>query len=318
MEELISVIIPVYNVKPYLKECVDSVINQSYRNLEIILVDDGSNDGSEMICDEYCKKDSRVKVIHQENKGLSVARNIGIEHSKGDFLTFVDSDDYIHKEMLMVLYDSIKEYDSDISVCNYSNAGMLEVVNKKNVKVFNELEEMLGELYKDNCICFGTAWGKIYKRKIFDEIRYPANRRYEDNFVAHRIFEIANRLVYSDNKLYCYRLRKDSIMNMAYSLKNLDEIDAIYDRMNFVKERGYEYFYNRDFYRYINALRRNYENLKRYLPNEKEKMTELLIEFNKYYNLKSRKRIISNKIRFGLDLFHIKSLVLEKIIKTGV
>lgn len=313
MEEIISVIVPIYNVKLYLKECLESIINQSYKNLEIILVDDGSNDGSESICDEYKEKDTRIKVIHQENKGLAVARNVGIDNSKGEFLTFIDSDDYIHKDMIRILHDNIKKYNADISICNYSNNEDLRVDNIGDIKLFCTLEEMLGQLYNEYGICFGTAWGKLYKRNVFDNIRYPENKKYEDTFIIHRIYGNVAKLVFSNNKLYYYRVRKDSLVNSKYSLKNLDEIEAIYDRMSFVKERNFEYFYIRDFYRYVNVLRKNYKCLKKYFPNEKVKRRELITEFNRKYNLNTRKFIISRKIRWGLDAFYIKSLLSEKI-----
>ena len=121
-EKLISVIIPVYNVEKYLRRCIDSVINQTYKNLEIIIVDDGSTDNSSNICDEYTNKDSRVKVVHKENGGLSSARNVGIELAKGDLIAFVDSDDYIELEMYEKLKENMDKYDSDIAICQYYNS----------------------------------------------------------------------------------------------------------------------------------------------------------------------------------------------------
>lgn len=308
MEELISVIVPVYNVKPFLVECLDSIINQTYKNLEIILVDDGSNDGSEKICDEYKEKDDRIKVIHQRNRGLSVARNIGIEKSNGKYLTFVDSDDYIHKEMLEVLYENIKKYNCEISICNYSNNEDLKIRDAKNIEIFDSLEKMLGQLYNKYGICFGTAWGKLYKRNIFDSLRYPENKKYEDIFIIHKIYGQTKKLVFSNNSLYFYRIRENSLMNSKYSLNNLDELEAILDRMNFVKERNFEYFYARDFYRYVNALKRHYIQIKKYFPKEREKLGYIIKEFNSMYNRSTRKLIIKNKLRWKLDLFKIRML----------
>lgn len=315
MKELISVIVPVYNVKLFLPECLKSILTQSYSNLEIILVDAGSNDGSERICDEYLLKDARIRVVHQTNIGVSVARNVGIDMAKGDFLTFVDSDDYIHKDMIKVLYDTIKMCDADISICNYSNEECLEINDTKNIKVISTLEEALKHLYNEYGICFGTFWCKLYKRTVFNQIRCPVGKIYEDMFVIHEVFEKAKKIVYTENKLYYYRIRKGSIMNSEYSLKNLDEIEAILNRMNFVKEHGFEYFYARDFYRYVNALRRNYKKLKKYFPNEKLVIEKIVIEFNKRYNSETRKLIFNKKIRYGLDFFHIKCLILEKYYK---
>lgn len=311
MEELISVIIPVYNVKPFLVECLDSVINQSYSNLEIIIVDDGSNDGSEKICDEYKLKDNRIKVIHKENGGSSSARNTGIDCCLGNFITFIDSDDYIHKDMIKILYDDIKNNDADMAICDYSNNYDLEVKNKKDIKLFYNLEEILGNLYNEYNICFGTPWGKLYKKNLFNEIRYPLNKKYEDTFIIHRVYGHVKNLVFSNNTLYFYRIRENSLMNAKYSLSNLDELEAILDRMNFVKERNFEYFYARDFYRYVNALRRHYIQIKKHFPKEREKLVYIIKEFNSIYNRNTRKLIFKNKLRWELDLFKIKSRYLE-------
>ena len=136
--EKISIIIPIYNVKEYLKRCVDSVLNQSYKNIEVILIDDGSTDGSEKICDEYAKKDKRVVVVHQKNSGVSASRNKGIELATGKYIGFVDSDDYIHKDMFEKLYNSLISTSSSISMCNYQ---LLDVDEKPND--IGEFEEII-------------------------------------------------------------------------------------------------------------------------------------------------------------------------------
>lgn len=243
--------------------------------------------------------------------GLSAARNVGINISKGKLLTFIDSDDYIHKDMIKVLYDNMKRYNADISICNYSSEEDLKVTNIENIKIFSTLEETLKQLYNEYEICFGIACCKLYKKSIFKQIRYPVGKIHEDIFVIHKVFEKADKVVYTENKLYYYRMRKGSITHTDYSLKNLDEIEAILSRMNFVKEHGFEYFYKRDFCRYVYGLRKNYKKLKKYFPNEKVIRKEIVKEFNKRYNPKTRKLIINKKMRVRLDIFHLRCLILE-------
>ncbi len=313
MEELISVIIPVYNVKPYLKECVDSVISQSYRNLEIILVDDGSNDGSEKICDEYCEKDSRVRVIHQENKGLSVARNIGIEHSNGDFLTFVDSDDWIHKDMLRVLYDNMIKYDADVAFCNYSQyADMVNCFENVRCHIL-DFSGMFHEFYEHkNTNAVGVIWGKIYKKMVFNNVIFPAGKRFEDMYVAHKLIGNSKKNVFIDCNLYYYRRRQDSIMNSGYSMKNLDILEATQKRMEYMKRNGYEYFYSREYYRYLKELKENYINMRKYFPNESQKLNYIFSEFILLYTIENRKLIKKLRIRWSMDLFYLRLIFFKR------
>lgn len=312
MQELISVIIPVFNVKDYLTECLESVVNQTYKNLEIIIVDDGSTDGSSEICDNYAKIDNRIRVFHQEkNYGQSVARNKGIDNSKGSIITFIDSDDYIHKQMIEVLYKNLTQYNADISFCDFSR----ELIDKeiKNKPRLIEKYNMYEMLYDRNNPVVGNC-AKLYKKFIFDNIRYPNGKIYEDAFIIHRIIEKAEKFVFIDDKLYYWRVRKGSTTEQKYTLKFLDYLDVSHDRMKFMKERNYEYFYIREFYRYINKLKWNYEEIKKNFSNEKEKMKELIVEFNKMYNKETRKLIMKKRLRLRMDLFHIKSLFLEKYI----
>ena len=311
MEELISVIVPVYNVENFLEECLISIINQSYRNLEIIIINDGSTDSSKDICEKYKKKDKRIKVIHQDNAGLSVARNTGIDNSLGKFLTFVDSDDYIHEKMIEILYNNMKKYNADISFCDYAkNENEIETLPIDSAVLMSPID-MYNGLY-DKHIKIISACLKLYKREIFDYIRYPKGKIYEDAFVIHKILDKSKVFVYSDNKLYFYRTRKGSIMNSKYSLKQLDYLEVLLERMAFMKERGYDYFYAREFYRYVKELKVNYKKIKKYFPKETEKLKQLIKEFNKYYNKNTRKLIIKKRIRFTLDMFWIKALFIEK------
>ena len=238
MKEKISVIVPVYNVEKYLKKSIDSIINQTYKNLEIILVDDGSIDDSGKICDEYEKKDARIKVIHQENQGLSKARNNGIEQATGEYIGFVDSDDYIEKKMYEILYEYIIKYDADISICKYEK---IEEYNNKvyqNRKENNEVivmskTEGIRELLEEHGKITNYAWNKLYRKKLFENVRYPEKRKFEDIGTTYLLLEKSRKVVFSNYIGYEYLQREGSITREA-------KIEDIKDEMYFVKER-YDY-----------------------------------------------------------------------------
>lgn len=223
MNELISVVVPIYNVEKYLKSCIDSIINQTYKNLEIILVDDGGTDKCPHICDEYENKDQRIKVIHKENGGLSDARNAGIKQAKGQYISFVDSDDDISPYMYNKLYKNIKQYNADISVCNYVFIydGNKYNQGKTNQTISMTSEEALDMLYDTNK--YGNfAWNKLYKTTLFNDIKFPYGKKYEDIFVMHELYNKANKLVFLDEGLYNYYSRESSILGT-------ESIDAIID-----------------------------------------------------------------------------------------
>lgn len=238
---IISVIIPVYKVEPYLKKCIESVIRQTYTNLQIILVDDGSPDNCGKICDEYALKDNRIKVIHKKNGGLSEARNIGINEANGEYIGFVDSDDYIEETMYEDLYNLIQAYKSDISICNFyvvtNNINEIKNVNN-GIKVYNKLE-ILNEILLDRNIQ-SYAWNKLYKKSLFDDIQYPVGKKYEDIGTTFYILERCNRIVVSGKPEYYYLVRKDSIVNNNNEFTIIDYIDIIVQRYDYIENNKYK------------------------------------------------------------------------------
>ena len=236
-EPKISVIVPVYKVEKYLTHAVDSIINQTYKNLEIILVDDGSPDLCGKICDEYAKKDARIKVIHKENGGLADARNAGIDIAEGDFFGFVDSDDYLAPDMYERLLHNLIENDAQISMCLayivYDDDMSFYDIKKGEIKVFSE-GEILENLF---CGCLNNfAWNKLYKKELFQSIRYPKGKIYEDLFTTYKLFGLCKKVVFDGSKLYYYRIRKDSIMGMARRVIHLDKFEAFYEILNYSKD----------------------------------------------------------------------------------
>lgn len=239
MEELISVIIPVFRVEAYLRRCMDSVLAQTYEKMEIILVDDGSDDGCPAICDEYAKKDSRVRVIHQKNAGLSGARNTGIDEAKGEYLAFVDSDDYLSPEFLERLYTACIETDSDMSVCRweYVKGGPIPEGGSGKTQTFTG-RQMLANLYIPDGAYFVVAWNKLYKRELFDNIRYPLGRIHEDEATTYRIYHQVRKAAYVDVSLYGYFVTPSSITR-GFNPRRLDWVKACSERIDFFEEHGY-------------------------------------------------------------------------------
>ena len=238
----ISVIVPVYRVEKYLKRCLDSIINQTYTNLEIILIDDGSDDGCGAICDSYASKDSRVKVIHQTNKGLSASRNIGLKQSTGDFVAFVDSDDYINCHMFEHMMDALVDNNADIAMCDFKyvyDENILDEAREDDHTVRTEVISSHDAQYlmcKDlNArITYTVAWNKLYKKELFDEITYPEGRIHEDEARTHELLYKAEKIAYVKCRYYYYYQRNNSISSDP-STVHLQLIDAYIDRLAFYR-----------------------------------------------------------------------------------
>ncbi len=241
MEPLISVIIPVYQVAAYLRNCVESVIRQSYKNLEILIVDDGSTDGSEDICEQLAKTDTRIKVIHQRNMGLSAARNTGIEAANGEYLVFVDSDDWIAGNFIKTLYCACKETESDIVQCDFWDT-IDEFENQErreetvtDIQVYSPKEFSCLEYALLSWKCTVT-WNKIYKYELFDKIRFPVDRLHEDEFTTYKLVWNARKIAVISTRLYFYRKRKGSIMSADYNVKRLAAGIAFEERYEFYRQ----------------------------------------------------------------------------------
>lgn len=233
--DLISVIVPIYNVEKYLNKCINSIIEQTYQNIEIILVDDGSNDSSEKICDEYAKKDKRVKVIHKKNGGVSEARNFGIENSNGKYIAFIDSDDYITNDYIEYLYRILKENKADISCCNfeyvYSDKENKKIDNQQdNVYIYNQLEALKELLYQRNIDT--SLWGKLIKKDLFDNLKFPCGEIYEDFAVFYKILLKIEKIIYSNIKKYFYMQREKSILSTNFGKKDLYMVIAAKEMYN--------------------------------------------------------------------------------------
>lgn len=250
MSELISVIVPVYNVEKYLAKCVDSIINQTYRNLEIILVDDGSTDSSGELCDNLAKKDSRIVVYHKENAGVSSARNLGLDKAKGEFIGFIDSDDYIDPDMYEFLYNDLKKHNVDISMCGlyhvYANKKDNQI-DKVEFYIFNS-EQAISALLEGK-LSIVTPGNKLYKKELFDGLKYDPNIKLaEDALMIVNLLEKCRKVSISTMRKYYYYHRTNSITTSSFSDKILDIID-VYAKISEIVKRNYPNIIDRAKYR---------------------------------------------------------------------
>ena len=240
-EEMISVVVPIYKVEEFLPACIESIIGQSYRNLDLILVDDGSPDSCPEICEEYKKLDSRIRVIHKQNGGLSDARNAGIKVARGKWITFIDSDDYIGTDFLKELYETVKQNKADISICDYSTVSDNSGQQKIGSIVMNfSNKECLKNIYHPDIHGMEfVAWGKLYRTELFinSQIRYPVGKIHEDTFTTYKLIYAANKIVFSNYVGYFYRIRKGSIMTSNFSAKRLVILDATKEACEFFLKR---------------------------------------------------------------------------------
>lgn len=233
---LLSVVIPVYHVEKYIRQCLDSVLAQTYTNIEIILVDDGGKDGSLTICQEYVRKDERIRIISQENGGLSKARNIGVQNSKANYITFIDSDDFIHPDMFRVMMPLFEKNGVDIISCSSTRKEKIKDIGNGNVSVFDH-DRLVSMGLCDQLI---SAWGKIYKRHVLEAAPFPEGRVFEDLGTLYKIFNESNGMVHIEYKFYHYIKRPNSITQTSFRVKpKYDCLYLTYKKIEFAKIHHY-------------------------------------------------------------------------------
>ena len=295
---MVTIIVPVYKVENYLSRCVDSILNQTYSDFRLILVDDGSPDNCGKICDEYVKKDSRVTVLHQKNSGLSAARNTGLnlfyEQNKSDYITFVDSDDWLHPQYLEILMRPVIEKGVKISVCGYERAdswgGEEYHLYKKSDYELTTPENLLVDHFWN----YNYAWGKLYHKSVFEDIRYPVGKNFEDTFTTYKVLYKCDEIAFTPTSLYYYFRNETGISRSPWKESELVIFDAMREQMDFYKANGYtnafetehKLFVNHHAYQIVRIkenkkdLKKNKKflkeirgNLKRYLRKYKDKYT---------------------------------------------
>lgn len=239
MQPKISIIVPIYNVELYLPRCIDSVLSQSFSDFELVLINDGSTDQSGDICDEYATKDSRIKVIHQDNKGVSYARNRGLDVATGEYIAFVDPDDYIDGRMYEILVRKIEEVKADMAICSFSfvkNSTVMAHDSGEEYQLFNKEQAL--EYYFNEKLPFDYSFlcNKLFHKKLFKEIRLnPKLSVQEDSEVLIRILDLCSSIVYIPDSLYFYYVRIDSATQSKLNLKQLTVADSLYEVYKYTK-----------------------------------------------------------------------------------
>lgn len=322
---LVTIVIPVYNMEKYLSKCIESVINQSYDNIEIIVINDGSTDSSGDIIKQYAINDNRIKVITTDNNGLSAARNRGITQGHGEYIAFIDSDDYVSKDYIKVLLETCKEYNASISQCYYYNIDyrcfedVFEDVDiETEVKVYGG-REMVLNLYNHMMLPSTFTWTKLYKKDLFNvgedtldvldenNIAFPQGRIYEDDYVSYRLFHKAMKIAVVNKKLYAYRKTPGSITNGVFTEKGLDLMLSLEARMRYYRVHNDLDILNLTYRRYYYELCRTIYKTKMSKDN--------ILEWKKIIKELNNKKKKTLLLILGVRRFEDKSFVKTQLIK---
>lgn len=308
---LISIIVPIYNVESYVEECIQSIIKQTYKNLDIILIDDGSKDSSGEICEKYKKIDSRICVVHQENQGLSSARNTGLKLANGEYIQFIDGDDFISVDMIENLYEIMEKEHADIVTCSsytYKNGEIVKKEYSKSINIYNK-EEAIKEIILDKKIRF-YAWDKLYKKTLWKDIKFPEGRRFEDIAVTPIVIKNADKVVFYDCPLYYYRIRTGSIMSQKSKEQQLEYIESVLETNNYLRNnvKGIEDYVD---YNIVHATINVFYVIGKYnlVELEKEEIIQKMYERTKEIMKDQSKEQFINKCCYNIKKIHLYYLV---------
>ncbi|MDM8203642.1 glycosyltransferase [Faecalicoccus acidiformans] len=320
---LISVIVPVYNVEKYLSQCIYSILNQTYSNLEIILVNDGSTDNSYEQCLNFKRQFNNIEVVNKANGGLSSARNVGINHARGKYISFVDSDDTIDSNMIQTLYDYITEYKAEISACGYKmiySNKVIDIVDGNEVKVYSKSEALFAMLKVNNLgmiVC-----NKLFKRDLFKNVRFPEGQHFEDINTTYKLIDLANKVIYIPKCLYNYLQRNDSINgqnfksagfnNHIYDLYySVQELEVYFENHFFNYKRIYLPYLNLYYLRVANQLL-IYKKDTELLSTIKQKITRDISVILKCQDINLEKKIQFLLFTYIKDLYRVLLLALRR------
>ena len=306
MEDLVSIVVPIYNVEEYLDSCINSIVNQTYKNIEIILVDDGSPDNSGSMCDLWQSRDSRIKVIHKENGGLSDARNVGISEATGKYISLVDSDDTITNDMIETLMFYQQKYNADIvqgMFKDFINEEDITINNEKpTCTVINKIDAIKNLYDKKYGLQSTVVWNKLYKAELFKELKFPKGKVHEDEFTVYKLYYKSSKIVLLNKVIYNYRKRPESIMSKGFNLNRFYWLEANEERIDFFDknindeeliEKAVEEYGNRVMeYHYL--LNKHYKNDKKNSEILMEKAKNIRNRYNRCKNISKK-----NKIKFN-------------------
>jgi len=306
----LSIIVPVYNLVELLPRCIDSILNQTFRNFELILVNDGSTDHSSAVCHEYAKKDARVRVIDKVNGGVASARNAGLDVAEGTYVGFVDNDDYIHPNMYEILIDTARTYSSTIVVCDFLKVNEETSLSDHLSPRINQMThfdylEASDQLFSDNRVTFVCPWNKLYRRELFTEIRYEVGSITDDETVAHKLYYLSKKTTYIKAALYYYVQRPESQMG-TFSIKRFDAVYALKDRELFYKEKNEIHLHKKALIQYAEKFFWYYYFAKTSMTQIDAELSELKGTFNRSLMdlLKHQEISVKQKLMFILFRIH--------------
>ncbi len=318
-KDLISIIVPIFNVEKHLDHCILSILNQTYKNLEIILVNDGSTDGCSVMCDQYAIYDSRIKVVHKINEGVSSARNVGLDITTGKYVTFVDSDDSVTEDYIEVLYNALKKTNSQISTSEFLKVKSEEFVIKKDTirnesfQIFSP-REAVQKMYKTPLNTdFTTVWGNLYQIDLYKSLRFPFGKIHEDMYLSYKLFFSAKRIVLTPNKIYNYFTRQASITTSPFSLNRLDVLQALEERIIFFKNLSEFQLMNESLHIYFCELIAHLRKVRKGFPNEKLIINDL----KKKIRDSSKIIILSKQISIRIKISVIRHLIILILYNPG-
>lgn len=317
-KDLVSIIVPVYNVEKYLNKCIDSIMNQTYKNLEILLVDDGSTDLSSKICNDYCKKDNRIKYLKQKNGGQSKARNYGLDVAKGKYICFIDSDDFVSTQMIECFVKLIKSGNYDVvfgKSIDYSNIEMLEKPFSFDVSNSTKYDKRKVSLLM-NTTPFNRVYSKLFKRELFEKLRFPSGMIYEDSYIAPYLYDLVNSIIVSPYCYYYRYIREGSTVHSTFSKKDYDLITVGEDRIKFYQNKksregvilAYKFFMSNVINLYIKAYKSNIL---------KEEKKDILDQYMNVYNISKSLFNIKDKLKYKSFIFFPNLIAKIYIIKRG-
>lgn len=319
----ISIIVPVYNVEKYLERCVKSILNQTYKDLEIILVNDGSTDLSGAICDRFALIDQRIHVIHKSNGGLSDARNVGLENAKGEYISFIDSDDFIHVGFCEALLSLAIEHNADIVQCEFQKVYESELGEfDKKTHCSLKTEEIISvnnigalkNLFNENYLNTVVVWNKLYKRDLFNNVRFPKGKIHEDEFTTYKVLYNSLKIVITLKKMYFYLQRSDSIMGQKFNVNRLDVIEAYSNQLDFYHDKGLVDLKEKAMLRYEILIRGNMiKVLKSDLENKEYIFRDLISQYRSHYLLFKENQYFTRIKRKIIYLFNFSPIFFIKL-----
>lgn len=306
-DELISIIIPVYNTQTYLEECLNSVINQTYNNLQVIIINDGSTDGSEDICKRFQEKDNRIEYFYQKNQGVAATRNKGVTLARGKYICFIDSDDYVHVKFIEILYSGIAKNDADLSMCMYSKEPFDLFDSNVDIRslILNGRDMML-HFFQYDIDAMNVLWNKIYKKELLENETFPVGLTHEELVVNAKVYYNSHKVAFFECKPYYYRTTENSIINSSFSERKLDVVCQIENRMLYFFELNEKEIYERFLQEY------EVMNLKFYYLCKKNKIIQkkfICNELRRKYKYYFKETIKSPKTEWIKKLFLLIGLI---------